>query len=194
MTAERTISRAFLRSVLRKRAVDDWRREIERSRGKRPYQIPRREEIPRIPRALQGIPKELATRFFQLASGHAMIAPFLREKFGWVESDSCWWCSGGRQSCEHLFKECRTWMEEIKTLWKTLGDISGVLRDRPGGVYKGRKGFLVGTTGGRVGPGNCSVRRLFGDPRFSEAILKFLADMRVGKIKKGVIVRGEAAD
>lgn len=27
-------------------------------------------------------PKELATRFFQLSSGHAMIAPSLRERFG----------------------------------------------------------------------------------------------------------------
>ena len=74
-----------------------------------------------------------------------------------------------------------------------MGDISGVPKDRSGGVYKGRKGFLLGTSGGGVGPGNCSVGRLFGDPRFSEAILKFLADMGVGKIK-GVIVRGEAAD
>ena len=45
---------------------------------------------PRIPRPLQRAPKGLASLFFQIASGHAMIAPFLKEKFGWVESDSCW--------------------------------------------------------------------------------------------------------
>ena len=41
-----------------------------------------------------------------------------------------------------------------------------------------------------MGPGNCLVGRLFGDPRFAEAVLKFLADTGVGKIKKGVTVRG----
>ena len=105
-----------------------------------------------------------------------------------------WWCSGGRQSREHLFKECRTWKEEIKTLWKTVGDISGGLKDGAGGVYRGREGFMLGTSRGWVGPGNCSVRRLFADPRFSEAILTFLASTGVGKIKKGVVVRGEAVE
>ena len=142
---------------------------------------------------MQRVPKELASRFFQLASGHAMIAPFLREKFGWLESDSCWWCSGGRQSREHLFKECRTWKEEIRLLWNTVGEISGVPSNRQGRIYRGKKGFLLGSSGGRVGPGNCSVGRLFGDPRFVETVLKFLADTGVGKIKRGVIVRGEAA-
>ena len=123
-----------------------------------------------------------------------MIAPFLKEKFGWVESDSCWWCSGERQSREHLFKECKTWKEEIKTLWKTVEDISGGPEDSAGGVYKGRKGFLFGTSKGRVGPGDCSVRRLFTDSRFSEAVLEFLACTGVGKIKKGVVVRGEVVE
>ena len=109
LAAGKTISRAFLKSVLRGRGVEEWEMEIgKRSRGRRPYQIPRSGESPRIPRALQRTPKELASRFFQLWSGHAMIAPFLKEKFRWVEPDSCWWCSGGRQSREHLFKECRT--------------------------------------------------------------------------------------
>ena len=91
-TADRTVSMTFLRSLLRKRAVSAWREEIsQRSQGKgRPYRIPRGEETPKLPKALQETGKELASRFFQLASGHAMIAPFLKEKFGWVESDSCW--------------------------------------------------------------------------------------------------------
>ena len=74
-------------------------------------------------------------------------------------------------------------------LWKTFGDISGGQNGRTEGVYKGRKGFLLGTSGGRIGPGNCSMRRLFGNPLFLEAILRFLADTGVGKIKRGVIVR-----
>ena len=123
-----------------------------------------------------------------------MIAPFLKEKFGWIESDSCWWCSGGRQSREHLFKEYRTWKNEIRTLWKTVGDISGEHKGMTEKTRKGGKGFMLGSSRGRIGPGNCSVGRLFGDTRFTEAVLKFLADTGVGKVKKGVVIRGEAAD
>lgn len=125
---------------------------------------------------------------------HAMIAPFLKEKFGWVQSDSCWWCSGERQSREHPPKERKTWKEETKTLWKTAGDIPGGPEEGAGGVYKGRKGFLSGTPKGRVGPGDCSVRRLFADSRFSEAVLEFLACTGFGKIKKGVVVTGEVVE
>ena len=32
------------------------------------------------------------------------------------------------------------------------------------------------------------------DPRFSEAVLKFLSTTGVGKIKKGVVIRGEVVD
>ena len=192
---DRTVRRSFLRSALRRRAVGAWRDEIRRrGKGGRRYQIPRGDEVLGIPKALQRTNKELASRFFQLASGHAMIAPFLKEKFGWVESDSCWWCSSGRQSREHLFKECRTWREEIRLLWKTVGDISGESRVRPGRAKKGGKGFMLGSTRGRISTGNFSVGRLFGDSRFTEAVLKFLADTGVGKIKRGVIIRGEAVE
>ena len=63
---------------------------IGRCRGRRAFRIPKEGEVPRIPPGLQRAPEEVASRFFQLASGHATIAPFLRDKFGWVESDSCW--------------------------------------------------------------------------------------------------------
>ena len=116
-----------------------------------------------------------------------MIAPFLKEKYGWVESDVCWWCSNGRQSREHLFKECRTWKGEIRLLWKTIGDISGEAKSDASRKGRGKKGFMLGPSRGRVRPGNCSVGRLFGDPRFTEAVLKFLADTGVGKAKKGVV-------
>ena len=109
----------------------------------------------------------------------------------------CWWCSNGRQSRENLFKECKTWRDEIRLLWKTVGDISGEAECDTlgkGRGRKGRKGFMSGRSRGRVRPGNCSVGRLFGDPRFTEAVLKFLADTGVGKIKKGVVVRGEAVE
>ena len=50
-----------------------------------------------------------------------MIAPFLKDRWGWIDTDRCWWCDGGRQSRDHLFKECRAWEKEIKELWTTVG-------------------------------------------------------------------------
>ena len=189
------MSISFLRATLRRRAVSSWRDEIvKRGTGRRPYRVPRVGEVPRIPAALRRARKGLASRFFQLASGHAMIAPFLKEKFGWVESDQCWWCSCGRQSREHLFKECRTWKDEIRELWRRVGEISGEGRNRTGKAGPGRrsKGFGFRAQEYRVGPGNCSVGRLSSDPLFTEAVLEFLEKTDVGKIKKGVVIRGEA--
>ena len=191
-------SKSFLRAALGRGAMDSWREEII-SKGKRgrPYRFPAAGEVPKITKALQRTRKSLASRFFQLASGHAMIAPFLRDKFGWVESDQCWWCDRGRQSREHLFKECRTWKDQIKKLWKKIGEVSGeaMLRSDRSRVKERRrgKGFGVWGAEGKIRPGNCSIGRLFGDSRFTEAILEFLEETEVGKIKKGVVVQGVAA-
>ena len=78
-----------------------------------------------------------------------MIAPFLKEKFGWVEPDSCWWRSGGRQSREHLFKECRTWKEEIRTLWKEVETFLGVTEATQQEAFTGEEGFLGDEGSGR---------------------------------------------
>ena len=118
-----------------------------------------------------------------------MMAPFLKKKFGWVDSDSCWWCSGGRQSREHLFKECKTWKEEISRLWKEAGDISGGCKRKVlGNIYKGRKCFCFGMERKHVRPGNCSVGRPLSDSRFTEVELRFLESAGVGKIKEGAVI------
>ena len=196
------VSRAFLRATLRSRAVNSWRDSIIRGgSSRRPFRIPPEGMVPRIPTALGGARRDLAVRFFQLASGHAMMAPFLMEKYGWVNSSQCWWCSSGRQSREHLFKECRAWKNEIRKLWREVGEISGADKtgdERRSGSQKGggkrrKKGFGFVTHEYTVRPGNCSVGRLMSDTRFTDAILSFLRDTQVGLIKKGVIVRGEEA-
>ena len=143
------VSGSFMKAMLRRRAVGTWRECIIRgSRGRRPYRIPGEGTVPRIPAILGRTGKGLASRFFQLASGHAMTAPFLKDKFGWVDSDQCWWCSGGRQSREHLFKECHAWKNEIRELWRKVGEISNTdrvskLNDSGGkrNRIKRRKGF-----------------------------------------------------
>ena len=127
-----------------------------------------------------------------------MIAPFLKDKFGWVDSDQCWWCSSGRQSREHLFKECRAWKKEIRELWKRVGEISNASRDAEDktlrkGRKKRKKGFGFFSQMYRVRPGNCTVGKLMSDSRFIEAVLVFLESTQVGLVKKGVIFRGEEA-
>ena len=88
----------------------------ERNAGRRSFRLPTARSRPVIRPLLRKAPKGVAARFFQLLSGHAMIAPFLKEKWRWTESDVCWWCEGGRQSREHLFKECKAWKTEVREL------------------------------------------------------------------------------
>ena len=195
------VSGSFVKAMLRRRAISSWRECIIRGgKGRRPYRIPGEGTVPRIPSTLGRAERSLASRFFQLASGHAMTAPFLKDKYGWVDSDRCWWCSSGRQSREHLFKECRAWKNEIRELWKKVGESSNIDRDNrsedSGGKRnrrKRRKGFGFVSREDRVRPGNCTVGRLLGDTRFTEAVLEFLKSTKVGLVKKGVIVRGEEA-
>lgn len=80
----------------------------QKSRGSRAFRIPADGETPRIPAELRGAPKEVTSRSFQLTPGHAMTASFIKKKFGWLESDTCWWCGSTRQTREHHFKECVT--------------------------------------------------------------------------------------
>ena len=76
-----------------------------------------------------------------------MLAPVLMERFGWIETDICWWCGSGRQNREHCFKECITWRPEIKGLWKSVGEVSGSGKGSDN-VYKGKA--LVMASKGKV--------------------------------------------
>lgn len=76
------ITRDAMGQSLRARAIKEWKDEIGRRRASRAYRVPQREADLRMPAELREVPSELAGRFFQLDSGHAMTAPFLRRKFG----------------------------------------------------------------------------------------------------------------
>ena len=187
-TSDRT-SLAFLRRRVTERATRAWRKDIEeRNSDRRAFRLPTARLRPGIRPQLRGAPKTVATRFFQLLGGHAMIAPFLKERWGWVNTDECWWCDKGRQSREHLFKECRTWEKEIRELWEAVGRASGA-RDDTGEPFKSRKGFGYRIRQARARPSNTSVGDLLSDDRFSGAVLDFLRSTRVGEVREGVICK-----
>lgn len=53
---------------------------------------------------LQREGKGVASRYFQLLSGHAAIGPYLAETTKTIRFDKRWWCgSGEQQSRHHLF-------------------------------------------------------------------------------------------
>ena len=118
-----------------------------------------------------------------------MITPFLKERWGWTDSDRCWWCEKGRQSREHLFKECRAWEKEIRELWDTIGKISGKRESGRGadGPFKSRKGFGFHVRQARARPSNTTVREPLSNSRYTEAVLVFLEKTRVGEVKDNVI-------
>jgi len=92
-------------------------------------------------------------------TGHALIAPFLKENSKRTYSDQCWWCETGKQQTrDHLFKECGRWKTEINVLWKTIGKKLG---------WKHRR--------------NKKISELFREEK-ATGILQF-----IGKIKNGVL-------
>ena len=121
--------------------ISDTNRKIEKGARRRGgFERLGMRAKPRIRALLRKTRKDVAARYFQLLSGHAMIAPFLNDKWGWTDSDECWWCEDGKQSRDHLFKECRAWEHEINELWSTVGRISGK-REEGDGPFKSRRGF-----------------------------------------------------
>lgn len=125
-------------------------------------------------------PKGLAARFYQLASGHGMTAPFLKERFGWVDPDTCWWC---RQTREHLFKECH---------------LAGRDQDAVEGSGPSRRQGYRGKTSRKrkerlwlpgPRPGNITVRELLSEERHVGVVLDLLRATKMGTVKKRAIVR-----
>ena len=114
------LKRGTTEGIMKSWIADTETRMTNGGRDRGAFRKPEKGARPRIRGPLRKVGKGVASRFFQLLSGHAMIAPFLKDRLGWTDSDSCWWCNGGRQSRDHLFKECTTWKKEIAELWKEV--------------------------------------------------------------------------
>jgi len=106
--------------------------------------------------------KRLASRFYQLKTGHCLTGQYL----SWTTrrpDATCWWCQYSIQTREHLLKNCPQWRSQQKTLWTTV-------------LKETRK--LPGPTRSK----DCtSVAELLADERCSQAVLSFLATTDVGR-------------
>ena len=99
----------------------------------------------------------------------------------------CWWCGIGRQSMKHHFKECRTWKTEMRALDSSQKGIGR--KGAVGRAFRSRKGFGYRVRQARARPSNTSIRDLLSDDRYTEAVLRFLGDTKVGEVKAGVICK-----
>ena len=127
---------------------------------------------------LRGVSKRVAARVFQLLNRHAMIAPFVKEKWGWTDRDTCRWYDKGRQSREHLFKECTLGKRKYENFGQRL---ERRVESRESAL-KSRKGFGFRVRKARARPSNTPIRDLLSDDRYKEAVLVFLGATRVGAI------------
>jgi ribonuclease HI len=158
---------------IRRRSTEARTRETarwidERTRERRSYIPPRKSGWRK---ALRGERKALASRYYQLLTGHAITAPYMKEKLGKVDSDECWWCDAGvRQTRHHLFCECRAFRPQIVKLWKEVGEALGWKRRR-------KKRMRVAD--------------LFYREEVTEVVLEFLRTTGVGKFPPVQVERDE---
>ena len=118
--------------------------------------------------------KRLASRFYQLKTGHCLTGQYLT----WTTrrpDATCWWCQYKIQTREHLFKNCPQWKSQQKTLWATVLEETHKL---PGPL---------------LGRDRTSIAELLTDERSSQAVLDFLATTDVGRAS-GLPVASEEED
>jgi len=100
--------------------------------------------------------KRLASRFYQLKTGHCLTGQYLN----WTKrrlTPQCWWCRYRTQTRDHLLKECPEWKPQQKTLWAEVKKATGRWKDR------------------------WKARDLLADVECSRAVLDFLSSTDVGR-------------
>jgi len=71
-----------------------------------------------------GSAKRLASRFYQMKTGHCLTGQYLQ----WTENQPAsqrWWCRCQTQTRDHLFKVCPEWKAQQKILWAEVRKESG---------------------------------------------------------------------
>jgi len=59
--------------------------------------------------------KRLASRFYQLKTGHCLAGQYLNWTKSWPTAQ-CWWCPCRAQTRDHLFKAWPKWKAQQKIL------------------------------------------------------------------------------
>jgi hypothetical protein len=106
---------------------------------------------------LAAAPKKLASRVYQLKSGHAAIGPYL-QRIGARDSKRCHGRQAPEESVRHLLLECREWRTPRENMAKAL-----------------RKAGVEMPPSAESAP----EERLLGGPRATKAALGFLAETTV---------------
>jgi hypothetical protein len=104
-----------------------------------------------------GSSKRLASRFYQLKTGHCLTGQHLN----WTKrrpTPQCWWCGSGTQTRDHLFKECAEWRGQQKILRAEVRKETGRWKSR------------------------WKVRDLLADARCSRMVLDILSTTDVGRL------------
>jgi len=146
-----------LANIKREIAKKKWAEAREWAGGrtsKKKYKMPKSQKPDGT---VAGSAKRLASRFYQLKTGHCLTGEYLH----WSKSrptPQCWWCRCPKQTRDHLLKRCPKWKEEQKGLWQKVEEETGRGRER----WKARDLFAEG--------GQCA-----------QAILDFLSSTDVGK-------------
>ena len=137
----------------------DWARKQLARTGNRKYRP--REKLKPDPTVAKAN-KRLASRFYQMKTGHCLTGQYL----AWTTrrpDATCWWCQYSIQTREHLFKNCPQWRCQQKTLWTTVlketKKLPGPTRDRD----------------------RTKIAELLADERCNQAVLQFLATTDVGR-------------
>ncbi|KAL2012166.1 hypothetical protein VTN00DRAFT_4884 [Thermoascus crustaceus] len=103
-------------------------------------------------------PKKIASRYFQLKTGHAAIGTYLK-RIQAQESEACRGFQAPKESIRHLLFECRQWRRQRGILYQALD----------------RVGVAIPTAAEDHPEG-----QLLGHPKATKALLQFLADTTVG--------------
>jgi len=128
--------------------------------------------------AVMGAKKTIAARFYQLKSGHALIAKYLL-RIGKRRDMKCWWCGHEYQTRDHLFKWCKRWKREQKRLW-----VDG---------QEGEEGYEGVEKVLKKPKISLPMSLVFAEEKCSQAVMDFLLCTDVGRIS-GVVEEAENSD
>lgn len=187
-------------SCVKRRAVEmttkQWRGHIsEPNKVKRTFNLQKPNSKPKARGTLRTTLKAVASRFYQLLSGHAKIAPSPKtngsgptptnaggaakeNKLGITSSRNALLGMRGSTLCGGKSETC----------WKEVAGQGQGQESR--WFFQEQEGLRLDVRKAKVGPSNASIRDLLRNELFTEAVLDFLQATRVGTAKEGIFDSG----